>query len=166
LGDIPASSCSVSHASLDIIVRELLTLEEEGRLISNQVTGEILRRVHEADDEGSSQVGALEEIEKGRCPAQLSFNFDGSFNHSKCILITLYGFTTQALDGAKSFLFASAANEPPRGLGSEEDDYQKWGLEEVSSRRSKARKKGLTGKSHCKARGNLQAQSSVRLLVP
>lgn len=41
--------------------------------------------------------------------------------------------TTKTLEGTKGLLFASTANQPPRRLGSEEEEDQEGGLEGVSA---------------------------------
>ena len=62
---------------------ELLTLEEVSRLVGNQVTGKVLRRVDQAGDDGSSYIGALEKVEESWGTAHLSFDLNGSFYHGK-----------------------------------------------------------------------------------
>lgn len=63
--------------------RERLTFEEESCLVGNQVTGEVLRRVHQVGDDRSPQIGALHKVEEGRGAAHLSFDLHGSLHHGK-----------------------------------------------------------------------------------
>lgn len=96
----------VAHASL---------LKEESSLVGNQVTGEVLRGVHQASDGGTSEVDALEQVEKGGRAAQLRLNLDGTLDHSIFLLVLLNSSIrrTKALDGAKCLVLAAAADEPP-----------------------------------------------------
>lgn len=110
---------------------EGLTLEEECRLIGNQVTGEILRGVHQTGDDCAAEVSALEQIEESRCSAHLGFDLNGSLNHGEGLLGLLLVFAAEALDGAKGFGFAAVANEPPGRLGSEENENQEGRLHQL-----------------------------------
>lgn len=109
----------------------LLTLEEECRLVGDQITGEILRCVHQTGDDGATQIGALQQIEEGRRPAHLRFDLDGSLDHGEGLLGLLSILAAEALDGAKRFCFAAAADEPPGRLGGEENEDEEWCLNEL-----------------------------------
>lgn len=102
-----------------------LTLEEVGSLVGNQVASKVLRRVHQANDERSPQISALEQIRKlGRTALLLLLNLDGALNHGQFLDRILLGLATQALDGLERLRLATAAGEPPRGFGREEDEDQ------------------------------------------
>lgn len=128
--EIPASKRGVSHPFLKLFGGELLTLKEESCLVGNQVTSKVLRRVHQAGDNCSPQIGTLNKVEEGRGTALLHFDLNGSLHHGKCLVGMLCGFTTEALDGAKGLLFASVTDKPPRRFGGEEDEDQEGGLDE------------------------------------
>lgn len=118
---------------------KVLTFEEEGGLVGNQVTGKILRRVHQADDSRSPQIGSLDKVEKGRGTTHLLLNFNSSLHHGQCLLRMLSRFVTEALDGAEGLVFAAATDQPPRGFGREENENQERSLQRVSFRRQKIR---------------------------
>lgn len=106
-----------------------LTLEEECSLVGDQVTGEVLRCVHQASDDCPAEIGALEEIEEGWGSALLGLDLDSTFNHGERLLRLLGVFATQSLDGAESFRFAAAAEQPPGGFGGQEDQNQEGSLD-------------------------------------
>lgn len=102
-----------SPALCKIVKRELLTLEEESCLVGNQVTGKILRRVHQAGNNRSPQIGTLKKVEEGRGSTELLFDLDCTLYHGQCLLSVSGLFITEALNGAKGLLLASATNKPP-----------------------------------------------------
>ena len=106
----------------------VLTLKEEGCLVGNQVTGEILRRVHQAGDDCAAQIGTLEEVEKRGVTTQLGFDLDGSLHHGKGLVRFLFRLGTEALDGLEGLVLAAVTDEPPGRLGAEEDENQERGL--------------------------------------
>lgn len=108
----------------------LLTLKEEGCLVGNQVAGKVLRRVHQAGDDCSSPISAPEKVEEGRRAAQVSLNLNRSLNHGKMLLGIVLAFVAEALDGLEGLFLASATHEPPRRLGSEEDEDEKRSLDD------------------------------------
>lgn len=91
----------------------MLTLEEIGGLVGNQVARKVLRRIDQTGNESSAQIGALEEVEEGRRTTGLLFNLDGTFDHGKRLVGLVLGLRAESLDGAKGFVFAAATNEPP-----------------------------------------------------
>lgn len=111
--------------------RVLLTLEEVSCLIGNQITSEVLGRVHQAGDDCSPPISALEKVTQGRRATQMCLNLNGSFNHGKLLLRIILVFISKALDGPECLFLASAAHEPPRGFGREKDEDQEWSLREV-----------------------------------
>jgi hypothetical protein len=144
----------------------MLTLEEEGSLISDQVTRKVLRSVHQASDDGTPQISALDKVGKLGVASLVSLNLDSSLHHGKCLigggLVSVPA--RKALDGLESLVLASAANEPPGGLGGEPDKDHQGDLHLLVTHRFDAREVLLTGKTHCRARGPRQAHSSSRLL--
>lgn len=97
-------------------------------MIGNQITGEILRGVHEAGDEGSSEIGPAEEVEEGGRTAELGLNLDGSLNHGNLAGGGLGGLCAETADGLEGLLLATVADEPPGGLGGEEDEDDEGSL--------------------------------------
>jgi hypothetical protein len=149
---------------LGVLVLQL-TLEEECGLVGNQVTGEILRCVHQAGDDCAAEISAFEKIEEGRGSTHLGFNLDGTLHHGEGLLGLVRVFVAEALNGTKGFCLASAADEPPGRFGGEEDQNQERGLDKsVWGLFGKWASLKLTGKSHCRARGTRQAHSSDLLL--
>lgn len=63
--------------------RDLLTLEEEGGLVGNQVARKVLSGIDEAGDGRSPQIGALEKIEVGGGAAPLSFDLNRALDHGE-----------------------------------------------------------------------------------
>lgn len=112
----------------------LLTLEEKGCLVGDQVTGEVLRRIHQTGDDCAAQICAFEKVEEGGGTAVLSFDLDGSLDHCEGLLDSVWVFAAKALDGLESFGLAAAADEPPGGLGGEKYENKKRGLEGLASR--------------------------------
>lgn len=107
----------------------MLTFKEESSLVGDQVTSKVLRGVHQASDDGSAQIGTLDQVKKRRVVSSLLLNDDGAFNHGKGLGSLLLILGTKTLDGAKSLLLAAVANEPPGGLGGKEDEDQKGSLQ-------------------------------------
>jgi hypothetical protein len=144
----------------------MLTLEEEGSLVSNQVTRKVLRSVHQASDDGTPQISALDKIGKLGIASLMGLNLDSSLHHGKCLLGGGLGsiLARKALDGLESLVLASAADEPPGGLGGEPDEDHQGDLHLLVTHTFDAREVLLTGKTHCRARGPRQAHSSLRLL--
>jgi hypothetical protein len=75
-----------------------LTLKEESCLVGNQITGKVLRRVHQAGDDSSPQIGAFEKVEEGRGSTHLRLDLNGSLDHGKFLLSILFRFAAEALD--------------------------------------------------------------------
>jgi hypothetical protein len=99
-------------------------------LVSNQVSGKVLRRVDQASDCGTPKVGSFNKIEQRRLAAHVNLDLDCSLDHSKCVLgIRLRAVSTaETLDGLERFLVATATHEPPRRLWREKDEYHQWKL--------------------------------------
>jgi hypothetical protein len=110
-----------------------LTLEEECGLVGNQVTGKILRCVHQAGDDCAAEIGTLEKIEEGGGSAHLGFDLDGTLHHGEGLLGLVWVLVAETFDGAESFRLASAADEPPGRFGGEEDEDQEGGLDQLVS---------------------------------
>lgn len=106
----------VGHAGL---------LEEEGGLVGDQVTGEVLRGVHQAGDGGTSEIDTLEEVEECGGAADVGLDLNGTLDHCELALGLAGGAVggAETLDGAEGFLLAAAADEPPRGLRSEPENH-------------------------------------------
>lgn len=98
-------------------------------MVGNQVTSKVLRSIHQASDDGSAQIGTLDQIKKRRIVSGLLLNDDGTLNHGERLSSLLLILGTETLDGAKSLVLATVANEPPRGLGGKEDEDQKGSLQ-------------------------------------
>ena len=105
-----------------------LTLEEESCLVSDQIAGKVLRRIHQAGNDCAPTIASLKQVEKARLTTVREFNLSGALHHGECFCVFLVGATAQALDRTKGLLLAAVADEPPRGFGGEEDKNQKWGL--------------------------------------
>lgn len=97
-------------------------------MIGNQVTSKVLRGIDQAGDNRSPQIGALDKVEEGWVTASLLLNLDSSLYHGKLMVRSLLVFTSETFNGAKSFFFATLAEEPPGGFGGEEDEDQEGSL--------------------------------------
>jgi hypothetical protein len=72
--------------------------EEEGGLVGDQVSGEVLRCVDQACDDRSAEINTLPEIQKRRATASVGFNFDGTFHHSEGFVGTNLGVVAEAFN--------------------------------------------------------------------
>jgi hypothetical protein len=87
---MPASVEEISGVSrYHIPWRGTLTLEEECGLVGDEVTGEVLRGVHQTSDGCAPKICALEQVKQGRSAAQLSLDLDGALNHGELLSVVL-----------------------------------------------------------------------------
>jgi hypothetical protein len=100
---------------------EALTLKEESGLVGNEVAGQILRSVHTTGDERSPEVGTLEQIKKGRFTTHLTFDYDSSLYHSKCLFSLFWVLVAETFDGLEGLVSTAITNQPPRRLGAQEN---------------------------------------------
>jgi len=122
--------------------RDLLTLEEEGGLVGNQVARKVLSGIDEAGDGRSPQIGALEKIEVGGGAAPLSFDLNRALDHGENFTWFLPAWTVETLDGSERLLGAAATDEPPRGLGGKEHKDDQRGPEaQISDEKEKKNQK-------------------------
>ena len=61
----------------------ILTLEEECGLVRNEVTGKVLRGVHQASDGRAPKICALEQVKQARSSAQLGLDLDCALDHGE-----------------------------------------------------------------------------------
>lgn len=107
----------------------ILTFEEEGGLVSDQVTSKVLRGVDQASNDCPSQVGTLDKIEQRRVATLLFLNLNSTLHHGKLLVSYLFVITSEALNRTQCLLFATFADEPPWRLGGEEHENQERGLQ-------------------------------------
>ena len=113
----------------EILARgESLTLEEESRLIRNQVARKVLAGVHKTNNHGPPQIGALEKIEIGWIPAHSCLKPNSPVYHSELLLCLMFFFIAQSLDRAKRLLGAPVADKPIRRLWREEEENYEGSL--------------------------------------
>jgi hypothetical protein len=56
-------------------------LEEEGGLVGDQVSGEVLRCVDQAGDDRSAEIGSLPEVQERGGTADVCLDFDRALDH-------------------------------------------------------------------------------------
>jgi hypothetical protein len=130
--DMPASTRESFLHRGNLCSREPLTLEEEGDLVGNQITGKVLRGVNQTGDNGLSQVGALEKMEECRFSTHLGINSCGSSDHSSRHFAFLDRFLAESFDRFKSLLSAADANQPPWRFRCKEHEDQKRSLNRLA----------------------------------
>ena len=59
----------------------------------------------------------------------------------------LFGFATEALNGAEGLIFASMAGKPPRRFGGEEEEDQKRSLDESAPVGTSSERRDSRGRS-------------------
>jgi hypothetical protein len=128
---MPASIQALSKMS-QCRVQGALTLEEERRLVRDQVSGEVLSSVDETGDDRPPQIGASDEVQEGGITTHLSLDFHGSLNHGKSLMRILLGFAAQSLDRAQGFLATPVSDKPPGRLGCQEYEDQQGSLRMIS----------------------------------
>jgi hypothetical protein len=109
--DIPASAKS-QRCDFEALGGYPLTLKEECRLIGDQITSEVLRRVDQAGNECSAKVNSLDEIKQGRLATFVSFNLNCTLHHGKCVLGGRLSSvsTAEALDRLQRLLLAPSTH--------------------------------------------------------
>ena len=122
-GFLPAFVCS-----MDVTHVHSGALEEEGGLVGDQVSGEVLRCVDQAGDDRAAEIGALPEVQERSGAADVCFDLDRALDHGECFVGALLGVVAEAFDGSQSFFFAAAANEPPWRFGGEEEEDEEGNL--------------------------------------
>ena len=85
---MPASVEEVSRGSR-CLDAGIPTLEEECGLVGDEVTGEVLRGVHQTSDSCAPEVGALEQVKQARSAAQLGLYLDCTLNHGELLSVVL-----------------------------------------------------------------------------
>lgn len=70
-------------------MKEVLTLEEESGLVGNEVTGEILRGVHQTGDSRAPEISAFEQVKQSRNTAQLGLDLDRTLDHGELFAMVL-----------------------------------------------------------------------------
>lgn len=91
-----------------------LTLEEINSLVGDQVTGQVLRGVHTAHDEGAVAVGALEQLQKTWL-ALVLLQFNSATHHGNGFVVVLYKLLASEAAGGVGCLFVfSLPGQPPR----------------------------------------------------
>lgn len=97
-------------------------LEEVDGLVGNQVTSQVLGSVNAADDEGTVEIGATEELEQARLLDSL-LEIDGTLHHGNGLVgVVDLGGTSETANRLGGFLETALSNQPPRRLGREEDE--------------------------------------------
>lgn len=86
------------------------TLKEEGGLVRNEVARKVLRRIHQASDQSTSEISALEKVKKGGRTAKLSFDLDGTLNHGKLLIGIDQGLAAKTFERALGFFLATLAD--------------------------------------------------------
>jgi hypothetical protein len=142
------------------------TLEEEGGLVGDQVSGKVLRCVDQAGDDRAAEIGALPQVQERSGAANVGFNLDRALDHRERFVGALLGVVAEAFDRSQGFFFAAAADEPPWRFGGEEEEDEEgelwrsvWGGDGLGCWMAT-----LTGKIHWSAAGILQLHWSSRWL--
>lgn len=67
----------------------MLTLEEECGLVRDEVTGEVLRGVHQASDGCAPKICSLEQVKQAGSTAQLGLDLDCALDHGELFSVVL-----------------------------------------------------------------------------
>ena len=67
----------------------ILTLKEERGLVGDEITGEVLRGVHQTRDGCAPEVGTLEQVKQARSATQLGLNLDCALDHGELLSVVL-----------------------------------------------------------------------------
>ena len=96
-------------------------LEEVDGLVGNEVTSQVLGEVDTTDDHGAAKVDTLEQLNVvGLLGALL--HLDNTTHHGNALLRVDSLLAAEACNGLGSLLELALAGQPPRRLGSEEDE--------------------------------------------
>lgn len=105
-----------------------LTLEEIDSLVGNQITSQILRRIHTANDQCAVAISALPQFNKTGLLHGL-FQINGTTHHGYLILgVIVCTAAAKALDSLLCLIQPALSYEPPRRLRcqEQEDSERSW----------------------------------------
>lgn len=102
-----------------------LTLEEVHSLVGNQVSCQVLRGVHKADNGRSSKICAFEKLDVARLLCGL-LEIDDTSHHGESLGHVRAGTSAKAFDGLCGLIELALSDEPVGRFWCEKKKNEKW----------------------------------------